>query len=131
MKIIATVLIAIMTLIPFNNAEEAKQETHYEQSEQASALLTYEDDYELCICELYSTAFGYQYNMHIWVDGERIADHGVDAKQHGEMDMIMEFHTDCFCELWYIVVDESAENYDFILYLHSNGAWNTFYGILA
>ena len=113
------------------------KDTKFGASEQAMILIENEGEYEICICELYSTTFGYQYTLNIWTEStNEWCKHGVDAKQRGELDLIIEQHDGCDCELWYITLENgyderSGGEYDFALYLYCNGEWNTFYGILA
>lgn len=113
------------------------KDTKFGVSEQAMILIENEGEYEICICELYSTTFGYQYTLNIWTEStNEWCKHGVDAKQRGELDLIIEQHDGCDCELWYITLENgyderSGGDYDFALYLYCNGEWNTFYGILA
>lgn len=129
MKLLTMIIATLFSLVPMLNSEPV--DNQYECSEQAEALLNYENEYCLFINDLCTDTFGYQYTMYIWIDSDWVDEHGVDAKQHGEMEMIMDYHTDCCCELWYIVVDESMEGYDYTLYLHADGAWHTFYGYLG
>lgn len=143
MRIAGLILSLMMLVSPISLTEwevigeSVSSDTQFGASEQAQILIENEGQYDICICELYSTTFGYQYTLNIWTEStNEWCEHGVDAKQRGELDLIIEQHDGCDCELWYITLENgyderSGGDYDFALYLYCNGEWNTFYGILA
>lgn len=143
MRIAGLILSLMMLVSPISLTEwetigeSVSSDTQFGASEQAKILIENEGEYDICICELYSTTFGYQYTLNIWTEStNEWCKHGVDAKQRGELDLIIEQHDGCDCELWYITLENgyderSGGDYDFALYLYCNGEWNTFYGILA
>ena len=71
MRIAGLILSLMMLVSPISLTEwETIGETdaQFGASEQAKILIENDGEYDICICELYSTTFGYQYTLNIWTE---------------------------------------------------------------